>query len=79
MIEVKLLKSAIEEQVNDIVERLNGKMEPSITKYDALRALGTISSLIISLYDRIEDETLKEEVWNLKGKSDDLYHKLMGF
>lgn len=79
MIDVKLLKSVIVEQVNDLVEKLNGNMEPSINKYEALRALGTISSLVIGLYDRVEDEMLKEEIWQLKKEADDLYQKLMDF
>lgn len=52
-------------------------MEPSINKYEALRVLGTISSLVIGLYDRVEDEMLKEEIWQLKKKVDDLYQKLI--
>lgn len=79
MIEVNVLKSVIEEQVKNIKEQLNGKIEPSITKYEALRALGIISSLIIGLHDRIADENLKKEVWQLKETADDLYQKLMGF
>lgn len=79
MIEVQLLKSVIEEQVSDIVQQLNGEMEPSITKHEALRELGAISALVIGLHDRIEDDALKEEVWKLKESSDDLFQKLMGF
>lgn len=79
MIEVNLLKSVIEGQVNNIEAQLNGKMLPTLTKYEALRELGSISSLVISLYDRIADENLKEEVWKLKESADDLYQKLMGF
>jgi len=79
MIEVNLLRSVIEDQVKDIVKQLNGSLEPSITKFEALNSLGTISSLVIGLYDRIENEALKEEVWQLKKSADDLFQKLMGF
>lgn len=77
MIEVHLLESVIEEQVKDIVDQLNGNMKPTINKYEALKSLGTISSLVIGLYERIEDEALKEKVWQLKRTADDLYQKLM--
>lgn len=77
MIEVHLLESVIEEQVKDIVDQLNGNMKPTINKYEALKSLGTISSLVIGLYERIEDEELKEKVWQLKRTADDLYQKLM--
>ncbi len=77
MLEVKLIKIAIDSQVATIQEKLNGAMLPTLSKYEALRELGTISALVIGIYDQIEDDVLKEQVWQLKAGADNLYQQLM--
>lgn len=79
MIEVSLLKEAIESQVNDIKSQLKGDLKPYINKYDALHQLEAISSVVFQLHQLIKDESLKEEVWQLKYTAEDLYLQLMGF
>lgn len=78
-IEITLIKQAIDEMVDTIKEQLEVDMQPSISKYDAIRKLGAISEFVLGLYDKLEDDNLKVQVWALKANADDMYQELMGF
>lgn len=77
VIPVALLQATINEQVNSIKEQLEGKVEPTLSKGEAMDKLGAISTFVLTLYDKIEDPNLKDEVWSLKANADDLYQEIM--
>ena len=76
-IQVELLKKVIDAQVDTIKKQFQGTIQPTFSKYEALDKLGIISSIILGIYDKLEDSKLKEEVWSLKEEADNLYQELM--
>ncbi|MEJ1517297.1 hypothetical protein R3O67_29235 [Bacillus cereus] len=77
-IDIQILKDSINEQLQAINEGLSGKIEPSLSKFDAINQLGTISAIVLGMYQKVENESehFKEEIWNLKKESDTLIEKL---
>lgn len=78
-IQVDLLRKVIDEQVDTIKKQIEGSIQPTISKHEAIKELGTISALVIGLYDKLEDNELKAEVWSLKEEADNTFQKLVGF
>lgn len=79
-IKIEILKEVINSHVTDILRDLEGKNEliiPRISKYEAIDRLGLISSIVISLHDKVENQPLKDEIWELKNKSDKSIKKLL--
>lgn len=80
-IDIKLIEKVVNEMVSITIERMSGKCEPSLSKGDAIDRFGTISEFVITLHDKIIEESgsdeLREQVWKLKEKSDDELVKLM--
>lgn len=78
-IDIEILKNTFDEVVESIREQLEGNLQPKINKEDARRKLGALSEVVLTLYDKVEDEELKEQIWKLKESSDNMYQQLMGF
>lgn len=76
-IELDVLKEVIDSMVDTVKKQLEGNIKPSMSKYEAISTLGTISALVINLYDKTEDESLRVEIWALKEESDNTLQKLM--
>lgn len=77
-IDIQILKDSINEQIQTINDGLSGKIIPSLGKFDAINQLGTISSIVLVMYQRVENENedFKKEIWDLKRESDTLIEKL---
>lgn len=81
-IDISLIESAIDNMISTTTEQMNGKCEPGLSKNEAITKLGTISALVLYLYDEVKTKNecneVIEKVWKLKEKSDILSSKLMG-
>ncbi|MDA1675083.1 hypothetical protein [Bacillus cereus group sp. TH152-1LC] len=77
-IDIQILKDSINEQIQAINDGLSGKITPNLNKFDAINQLGTISAIVLGMYQKVENESedFKEEIWNLKKESDTLLSKL---
>ncbi|MBQ0140190.1 MAG: hypothetical protein KBT36_12960 [Kurthia sp.] len=78
-IDIEILKNTFDEVVESFREQLEGNLQPKIYKEDALRKLGALSEVVLTLYDKVEDDELKEQIWKLKESSDNMYQQLMGY
>ncbi|MCU7667216.1 hypothetical protein [Bacillus thuringiensis] len=77
-IDIQILRDSINEQLQAINDGLSGKITPSLSKFDAINQLGTISAIVLGMYQRVENENedFKKEIWDLKRESDTLIDKL---
>jgi hypothetical protein len=75
-LDINLLKNAINTEIESINESYEGKQLPTIDKFEAISRLGTLSALVITMYENVEEQGLKDEIWNLKKPSDLLIEKL---
>jgi len=75
-ININLLKEVIEAHVKGIEEQLEGISEPKINKFEAIKELGVLSSIVINLHVKVEEQELKDKVWELKHEADTLIERL---
>ena len=78
-IELKILKEVVDQHVKEISDQLEGEVNTpfqKMTKFEAIEKLGLISSLVISLEDKVNDSTLREKIWDLKREADTMIEKL---
>lgn len=75
-LDTNLLKNAINTEIESINESYEGKQLPTIDKFEAISRLGTLSALIITMCENVEDQALKDEIWDIKKPSDILIEKL---
>ena len=73
-ISINFIEKAINKEVENILGQMKGNIEPRISRREAISKLGTISSLVLNLYEQsknnqFNDEEL-EKIWNLKVDSD---------
>lgn len=85
-INIELLKEAIDHNVKNIIEKMQGELHPTLTKHEAVEHLGVISAIVISLFEKAREnekenysEDMLREIWDLKKESDNLIEKLIPY
>lgn len=66
-------KQAIERRVTVVMDKFNNQ---EITRTETLVSLSEIGYVVQSLSDTVQDETLAENLWIVKGKVDDIIDEL---
>jgi hypothetical protein len=80
-INVSIIEKAVDKVVKDILEQLNGELNPSLTSQEAINKLGAVSGLILHLRDEAREAGLSgdllDRIWMLKKDSDDNLESLL--
>ncbi|MEG1482888.1 MAG: hypothetical protein RSA57_03725 [Cetobacterium sp.] len=73
-IKIALIENSISNVVSTTLEQLKGVIEPTISEEEAIIKLGTISEVVLTLYDQAKKNNINDDVleyiWELKRESD---------